>query len=127
MALVTRYGKDGAGLYAVGGKHGRKKPTKARRPARKRVEYKDDRPVYASSMGSEFYLTKEWRTIRATVLMNSNGRCKLCGRGEKHGICVHVDHIKPRSQFPELELSYPNLQVLCEDCNLGKGARIWPK
>jgi hypothetical protein len=33
---------------------------------------------------------------------------------------MHVDHIKPRSKYPDLELSRQNLQVLCEDCNLGK-------
>ena len=38
------------------------------------------------------------------------------------GVVLHVDHIKPRSKFPELELSLDNTQVLCADCNLGKGA-----
>jgi len=33
---------------------------------------------------------------------------------------IHVDHIKPRSKFPELELVFDNLQVLCDDCNIGK-------
>ena len=33
---------------------------------------------------------------------------------------VHVDHIKPRSKYPKLALVKSNLQVMCEDCNLGK-------
>lgn len=33
---------------------------------------------------------------------------------------MHVDHIKPRSKYPELELEFTNLQILCADCNLGK-------
>jgi 5-methylcytosine-specific restriction endonuclease McrA len=33
---------------------------------------------------------------------------------------MHVDHILPRSKFPELELDIDNLQVLCEECNLAK-------
>lgn len=33
---------------------------------------------------------------------------------------IHVDHIKPRSKFPELSLVQSNLQILCADCNLGK-------
>jgi len=37
-----------------------------------------------------------------------------------HGIVIHVDHIKPRSRYPELSLEIENLQVLCEDCNMGK-------
>ena len=42
----------------------------------------------------------------------------------KHdGAKMHVDHIKPRSKYPRLELDFDNLQVLCEDCNLGKSNR----
>jgi len=33
---------------------------------------------------------------------------------------LHVDHIKPRSKYPELSLTFSNLQILCEDCNFGK-------
>jgi 5-methylcytosine-specific restriction endonuclease McrA len=32
----------------------------------------------------------------------------------------HIDHIKPRSKFIELELCIDNLQVLCKSCNLEK-------
>lgn len=34
---------------------------------------------------------------------------------------MNVDHIRPRSRFPELALTESNLQVLCETCNHGKG------
>lgn len=30
---------------------------------------------------------------------------------------AHVDHIKPRIQFPELAMAASNLQVLCEHCH----------
>jgi len=33
---------------------------------------------------------------------------------------MHIDHIKPRSKYPELTFVFENLQVLCEDCNVGK-------
>ena len=57
------------------------------------------------------------------VLEKSNGKCSCCGRSQKHhGVVIHVDHIKPRSTHPELELVESNLQVLCEDCNMGKMA-----
>lgn len=69
----------------------------------------------------EFYLTKPWLELRYFVLKKhaiEHGRiCLLCGNSNKP---LHVDHIKPRSKFPELELDPYNLQVLCESCNLGK-------
>lgn len=71
-----------------------------------------------------FYESDEWRKLRARVLEKYGCRCMMCGRTPKqHRIVVHVDHIKPRSKYPELELEFNNLQVLCEDCNLGKGNR----
>ena len=68
---------------------------------------------------ANFYLTQEWRAVRYAVLKKSKGKCELCGAEDK----LQVDHIKPRSTHPELALSLNNLQVLCEDCNLGKGAK----
>ena len=77
-------------------------------------------PIYRHGMGSEFYSTREWRSIRYDVIRSSDGKCKECGRSRADGIIIHIDHIKPRSKFPELELLFANLQVLCEDCNIGK-------
>lgn len=77
-------------------------------------------PVYRPGMGSEFYSTREWRSLRYDVIRASNGKCVECNRSKFDGIIIHVDHIKPRSKYPELELVFANLQLLCEDCNLGK-------
>ena len=69
----------------------------------------------------EFYMSEEWRSLRYNILKKYKGRCCLCGRSyQKNGVVIHVDHIKPRSKYPELELDENNLQLLCEDCNLGK-------
>ena len=46
-------------------------------------------------------------------------KCKICGRTEKDGIKLHVDHIKPVSKGGKTVMS--NLQTLCEGCNIGKG------
>lgn len=67
-----------------------------------------------------FYDTDEWRRVRYMALKLHGGRCQCCGRSVAQGVILHVDHIKPRSKFPELALTVENLQVLCEDCNLGK-------
>jgi len=66
-----------------------------------------------------FYESKEWRRLRYTVLKKYERTCLCCGR-KAPDVPIHVDHIKPRSIYPELELDPDNLQLLCEDCNLGK-------
>lgn len=68
-----------------------------------------------------FYSSKEWLELRYRVLRNYEGCCMCCGRSRKRDkVVIHVDHIKPRSKFPELELQYDNLQLLCAACNKGK-------
>ena len=70
-----------------------------------------------------FYLSDAWRALRYRALKLHGAACQCCGATAKSsGRPLHVDHIKPRSKFPHLELEITNLQVLCEDCNLGKSA-----
>lgn len=72
----------------------------------------------------DFYKTREWQEARWKAIKKSNGCCVYCGRSRSsHGIIIHVDHIKPRSKFPHLALELSNLQITCEDCNLGKGTK----
>ena len=72
----------------------------------------------------KFYISPEWRSLRARVLEKYECKCMMCGRSPKiHKIIIHVDHIRPRSKHPELSLEISNLQILCEDCNIGKSNR----
>ena len=64
--------------------------------------------------------TEKWRALRYQALKKYGGKCCLCGMSAKEGIILHVDHIKPKSFYPELQYDINNLQVLCEPCNLGK-------
>lgn len=64
-----------------------------------------------------FYTSRAWLSVRYDVLAKSKQECVLCGSNEKP---FHVDHIKPRSKNPELELDINNLQVMCSSCNIGK-------
>jgi hypothetical protein len=72
-------------------------------------------------ISNDFLRSYEWRKVRYEALKNNNGTCELCGRGKPHGVLLHVDHIKPRRTHPHLALELSNLQVLCEECNHGKG------
>src|SRR5687767_9761214 len=68
----------------------------------------------------EFLHSREWKRARYEALRANNGRCELCGRGKHDGVTLNVDHVKPRSIFPQLALNVYNLQVLDSDCNAGK-------
>ena len=75
-------------------------------------------PKYRPGMaGEDFYQTREWKELRYAALVRYNRTCQCCGATDT---IIHVDHIKPRSKYPELELDSKNLQLLCEPCNIGK-------
>ncbi len=67
----------------------------------------------------DFYDSREWREVRFKVLRKYGYQCMACGRKPPE-VVIHVDHIKPRSKYPKLELDFENLQLLCADCNIGK-------
>ena len=71
-----------------------------------------------------FYKSREWLELRYRVLRKSSAKCMLCGASSRERI-LHVDHIKPISKFPELILDENNLQVLCDQCNLGKSNKFY--
>lgn len=78
--------------------------------------------IWTREQSAAFYISAEWRKLRYQALLKSNGCCEACGRSKHHGIVLHVDHVKPISKYPHLRLVLTNLQILCEDCNLGKSA-----
>lgn len=67
-----------------------------------------------------FYDSREWLGLRFRVLAKHGAVCMLCKTGGSKTNPIQVDHIKPRSKFPNLELVESNLQVLCKQCNHGK-------
>lgn len=58
-----------------------------------------------------------WRQ-RALVLMRDGATCRMCGARPEHGARLHVDHVVPWSKGGETVIE--NLQILCEQCNVGK-------
>lgn len=71
--------------------------------------------------GVSFYMSKPWRTLRAKAIKHYGCTCMRCGyRNTKN----HVDHIYPRSKYPQLELEFCNLQILCEKCNSDKSNTV---
>lgn len=88
---------------------------------RARQSREKPKPERAARPESDFYKSAAWRQIRYLALRNTDGRCGCCGASAADGVRIHVDHVIPRSQRPDLALCLDNLQVLCEDCNAGKG------
>ena len=70
---------------------------------------------------TEFLSTYAWRKVRMEALKKYGPKCMCCGVTPQTGAVMNVDHIKPRKLFPNLALDINNLQVLCHDCNHGKG------
>jgi 5-methylcytosine-specific restriction endonuclease McrA len=79
------------------------------------------RTVPTQRMIDRFYASWSWKRLRYTVLLERGARCECCGAsGKTARICV--DHIKPIRKYWKLRLTKSNLQILCEDCNMGKGS-----
>jgi 5-methylcytosine-specific restriction endonuclease McrA len=75
----------------------------------------------------EFYKSWEWRTLRMEAIQAHGRACQCCGAapGQKDAsgapVRICVDHIKPISKHWNLRLDLSNLQILCDECNMGKG------
>lgn len=68
----------------------------------------------------QFYHSPEWLELRYQALKLHGGKCQCCGRSPPE-VVLNADHVKPRIKFPGLQLAISNIQVLCRDCNVGKG------
>lgn len=60
----------------------------------------------------------EWQTLRKEIFRTYPNQCFKCDSVEK----LQVDHVKPRSKYPELTYDFSNLQILCERCNRSKSS-----
>lgn len=93
---------------------------KQKSKSRKKKNGKKKKLIYSFD-NRKFYKSREWQELRVRVLEKYDCKCMMCGRSPKdHGVVLNVDHIKPRSKYPELSLCFENLQILCGACNRGK-------
>ena len=66
-----------------------------------------------------FLRSPAWYEVRQIIFTRDGRVCAHCGSVER----LQIDHIKPRSKFPELALEQTNLQVLCWPCNKKKATQ----
>jgi 5-methylcytosine-specific restriction endonuclease McrA len=103
------------------------KATQTKKQSVKRVRNsfsieKNDGGKGAKQTSKQFLESWEWTTKRMEAIKLFGVKCMCCGASRDTGAIIHVDHIKPRSKYPELSLDLNNLQILCMQCNKGKGA-----
>jgi len=60
-------------------------------------------------------------SLRFEILKRDDYRCQMCGVTAKDGATLEIDHITPVSKGGGNDAD--NLQVLCRDCNAGKGVQ----
>lgn len=90
------------------------------KPLYKCVQKRFQIPKQNKDKATRFYLSAPWLNMRYYILKKYGRKCMACGT--TNGTIV-VDHIKPLRQFWNLRLDESNLQVLCQDCNRGKGCK----
>lgn len=67
-----------------------------------------------------WYGTSRWKKLRLLVLRRQP-TCQL-RLGGCDGVATQVDHIIPARDRPDLFWSEPNLQGVCQNCQVVKGA-----
>lgn len=55
--------------------------------------------------------------------MNGGGYCYYCEQKIGKTDYAHIEHYKPKSQFPELSFEWENLHYSCNKCNIKKGTK----
>lgn len=76
----------------------------------------------SQKMIRDFYDSPQWKRLSYRAKITLGRRCMVCGKTPEDGIVIHTDHIKPIRHHWALRLDPNNLQILCEECNLGKGS-----
>jgi len=61
------------------------------------------------------------RDNKEALRKSTSGKCMYCEAKIEHVGHFHVEHIKPKKKFPELEFVWENLGISCPCCNENKG------
>lgn len=92
-----------------------------KKPKKQKLKKTRQTATHVGVITDSFLSTYEWRRLRMQALKKYGSRCMCCGATPESGAVMNVDHIKPRKLWPSLALDINNLQILCQECNHGKG------
>jgi HNH endonuclease len=65
------------------------------------------------------YASAEWKRLRRIVFARDGAACSICEAIRD----LHLHHVKPWAQHPELRLDPDNLIVLCRSCHVDQHRR----
>lgn len=70
-------------------------------------------------------MTRLRKTYRDYFLEKQEFRCCYCQQKkyEKHGLTWDIEHIAPKSRYPEFLFEQKNLTIACKECNTAKGEK----
>lgn len=77
----------------------------------------------ASGDSAKVAATSRWghQEIRSQLATDASRKCAYCEAVVADVSYPHVEHIRPKSKFPELAHDWSNLGVACQVCNVEKG------
>jgi len=84
-------------------------PKHLKADTRKRLNY------VHSKYHSKLHSTKTWQDLRR-IQIRQQPFCVKCGSVDK----LHIDHINPHNEDPDLFFDQDNLQTLCSKCHARK-------
>lgn len=115
--------------YKTGSRLSEKKRIMAKLEKENKAFY--DKPKFeahpSKAQKDEFYKTWEWQKLRVKTFDRYGRRCMCCGATNESTdmtgkpVQIVVDHVKPLHNYWSMRLNENNTQVLCFDCNMGKG------
>jgi uncharacterized protein (TIGR02646 family) len=103
--------------------------SKVERPEVLRLQGVDWTLVYVNaSTGDERRKHEKWRhrEIKEALRVETSSKCAYCEGLVDDVSYPHVEHIRPKSKFPELAHDWANLTTACERCNVAKGDYFEP-
>ena len=86
---------------------------------RKKTEALDGNSLYKEQIRSTEYIP-HWKDLQAQMCQDQGGVCCYCGLKLQFPDTQHysVEHVQPRSKFPELVGEYKNLLLSCHSSEL---------
>lgn len=79
---------------------------------------------YARDRASGAIAKSRWShtEIRDSLRFETYGKCAYCESEVDSVAWPHVEHLRPKSKFPDLVLDWKNLTLACPRCNQNKGS-----